>query len=87
MRNYVGGNRKTFKRVGTNLNDIIMKNNKKFKELVKPQMFDQNEISNNVTPFCSSGYSTTSSGMTCDSGYACGWTSVTSPEEGDDILI
>ena len=51
-------------------------------------MFDQNEISNNVTPFCSSGDSmTTSSGMTCNSGYAYGWTSVTSPEEGDDILI
>ena len=66
-----------------------MKNSKKFKELVKPQMFDQNEISNGlVTPFCNSSYVVNSSGMTCGSGYACGfWTSVTSPEEGEDILF
>ena len=65
-----------------------MKNSKKFKELVKPQMFDQSEISNGlVTPFCNSSYVVNSSGTSCPNGYACGWTSVTSPEEGDDILI
>jgi len=65
-----------------------MKKINKNRELIKPQLFDQNELNDDlVTPYCSSGYSTSSSGTSCDSGYSCGIWSVSSPNETDDILI
>ncbi|GAA4272634.1 hypothetical protein U6A24_09210 [Aquimarina gracilis] len=64
-----------------------MKENQKIRELIKPQMFDQSEINDNlVTPFCSSGYSSQGSTVQC-SGYSTNLWCVSSPTEEDDILL
>lgn len=65
---------------------------KKVRDLIKPQRIDltlvgSNEYRNLVIPYCDKGYSNTSSGRTCESGYSSNAWCVTSPTEGDEVLF
>ena len=54
-------------------------------QLVKPIALDNEDI---MEAYCNSGYSKSSSnGKNCTSGYSCGWFSVSSSPEEDDILL
>ena len=54
-------------------------------QLVKPMILDKEEL---IEAYCDKGYSKSSSnGKKCDSGYSCGWFSVSSSPEDDDILL
>ncbi|RAJ08328.1 hypothetical protein LX64_00976 [Chitinophaga skermanii] len=69
-----------------------MENTKKVRDLVKPQAVNQNyagttEQQNLVVPYCSSGYSTSSSGSSCKSGYSSNLWCTSNPNEGDEILF
>ncbi|WDF56223.1 hypothetical protein [Mucilaginibacter sp. KACC 22063] len=68
-----------------------MNEQKKVRELIKPQRVDQNELNGGlnqslVVPYCGSGYS---SGQTtsCASGYSSNAWCVSTPTPEDDVLF
>ncbi|GAA4272635.1 hypothetical protein U6A24_09205 [Aquimarina gracilis] len=65
-----------------------MKEKQKIRELIKPQMFDQNELDDKlVVPYCSSNYSHSGSDVCSCNGYSSSAWCVSSPTEEDDILL
>jgi len=69
-----------------------MENQKTLRSLIKPQRIDQHELNTNannslVVPYCSSGYSTGTSGTSCSSGYSSNAWCVSSPAPDDDVLF
>lgn len=64
-----------------------MENVKKMSTLIKPQMVKENEL---VEGYCSSGYSTNGTTVSCASGYSRSWTGSVSggtQQHDDDILL
>jgi len=73
-----------------------MQSGKKFRDLIKPQRVDQDDLSGDssvlnqslVVPYCSSGYSSTGgNSISCASGYSSNIWCTSKPDEGDDLLF
>ena len=70
-----------------------MNEQKKVRELIKPQRVDQNEFNGGlnqslVVPYCASGYSSNPDGSSkCASGYSSNPWCVSSPAPDDDVLF
>ncbi|QJB32209.1 hypothetical protein HF329_13090 [Chitinophaga oryzae] len=65
---------------------------KKVRDLIKPQrpeltLKGSSEYRNLVVPYCSSGYSKTSSGVTCSSGYSDNLWCNNKPADNDEVLF
>jgi hypothetical protein len=65
-----------------------MKNEKKVRELIKPQKFDQKAFNESLAvPYCGSGYTTTGDSTSCSSGYSSNMWCTSSPTEEDEVLF